>query len=325
MMSTSLRLIPTFTRFAAALLAVSATLLALAGCGAGSVKDPYNAPSYGGGATAATAATASVIVFGDAVSDTTAGAQYTVNDDAGITNWTVQLASSYGVPANGIKSYAIGNATIANIATQVTTAGSIYGRDPLVLVSGGYRDLINIAEAGGTQAAMVASARSLGVAYADVVRSAVSAGAKHVLVANLYNLSQTPYQTIGGRTTATHPLSLMVRAFNDALKSNLGDPAKTYLGDTVRLGNAEQYMGGIMGSPTDNGFTDATTMVCATTANDLGITGITASAKSCTMATLSAAPVTTANYNSYVFADPINFTPAAHRSWGTGMRSFANW
>ena len=297
--------------------------LALVGCGAGSVKDPYNAPGYTGSA-AATPTTASVILFGDGISDLTAGSQYTVNDDTGIKNWAVQVASSYGVPANGIMSYAAGNALVAGIANQVTSAGAIYGRDPLVLMTGGYRDIINAAEAGTSQAVAVAAAKAAGTAYAEVARSAVALGAKHVLIVNMYNLASTPYQTQGGRTTTTHPLSDMVRAFNDAMKSNLGAADKPYIGDKIRLANAEQYMGTLFGSPTGNGFTDATIMVCSTTAGDLGITGIALSSKGCTSATMTA-PATATTYNNYIFADPINLTPAAHRSMGTGMRAFASW
>lgn len=290
--------------------------LALVGCGAGSVKDPYIPAPYTGGTALATATTASVIVFGDAVSDLTPSAQYTVNDGS-INNWAVQVASSYGVPANGIKSFAIGNALVANIATQITSAGSIYGRDPLVLMSGGYRDVINAAEAGTSQAVAVAAAVAAGTAYANAARSAVAAGAKHVLIMNMYNLASTPYQTQGGRTTATHPLNLMIRAFNDAMKSNLGDSTKPYIGDTIRLGNAESYMSATFSTATLD-------MVCSTRVADLGITGIALSSKGCTTATLTA-PATSTTYDNYVFVDPVNLTPAQHRNLGTGMRGYASW
>lgn len=298
--------------------------LALVGCGAGSVKDPYNAPAYAGGVAAATPSTASVVLFGDGISDLTAGSQYTVNDDTGIKNWAVQVASGYSVPANGILSYAAGNALVSAVASQVTAAGAIYGRDPLVLISGGYRDVINAAEAGSSQAVAVAAASAAGTAYAEVARSAVALGAKHVLILNMYNLALTPYQTQGGRTATTHPLSQMVRAFNDAMKSNLGNVDKPYVGDMIRIANAEQYMGAIFTSPVANGFTDATTMVCSTAVGDLGISGIALSSKGCTSTTLTA-PATATTYNNYIFADPVNLTPAAHRSMGTGMRGFASW
>jgi outer membrane lipase/esterase len=297
-----------------ALIAIAA---ALSGCGAGSVKDPYIPSSYTAAPAFATSTTASVIVFGDSMSDLTTNAQYTVND-ASVNNWTIQVASSYGIPAIGIKSYAIGNALVADIATQVTSAGSIYGRDPLVLISGGLRDIINAAETPGiTSAAAVAAATAAGTAYANVARSAVSAGAKHVLIMNLYNLGATPYQTLGGRTAATHPLNLMIRAFNDAMKTNLGDPTKTYVGDTIRLGNAEQAMSSIFSAATLD-------MVCSTTPADLGITGISFSAKGCTTSTMTA-PATSTTYDNYVFADPIHLTPAQQRNLGTGMRAFATW
>ncbi len=291
--------------------ALIAMACALAACGAGSVKDPF-IPTR-------------VVVLGDALSDmTSTTTRYTVNDAAStaINNWAEQVASSYGLTATQIVAKAVGNAKIADVGVQAGTVAYLPG--DLVLVSAGYRDLIDEAEAGHSQAVAVATATALGNAYADVVRGIVAAGAKHVVALSTYNLSQTPYQTLGVRTAATHPLSLMARAFNDALKSNLGDSTKAYIGDNVRLANAELYMNGVSSNPSGNGFTDATTVVCTSMGN-IGIVGSTLSSMGCTTSTLNAAIVAPQTYDSYVFADPVYPTPALHRGLGNFVRSILTW
>jgi outer membrane lipase/esterase len=298
-----------------ALIAVAA---ALAACGAGSVKDPYIPAAYTTGPAAATQATASVIVFGDALSDVTTNARYTVNGDPGLDNWALQVASSYGVAALGVKSYAAGNALVADIAAQVSSAGTQYSRDPLVLFSGGYRDLINLAQSASPT---VASATVLGSAYGDAIRAAIGNGAKHVLALNVYDFS-TSYNAQGGIASAATMRSL-IRAFNDALKINLGNPSKTYVGDNLRLIDAEYYMNLVMGTPASYAYTDATTSVCSVTDTGSGIglgTGK-INASLCTTANVGSTLTTT--YNNYVFADGVYLTPAANRGLGSYAYSLA--
>jgi outer membrane lipase/esterase len=288
--------------------ALVAVMVSLAACGAGSVKDPF-IPTR-------------VVVLGDALSDmTSATTRYTVND-ATINNWAEQVASSYGLTAANIMPLAAGNASVAAVSAQAS--GFAFQSGDLVLMSAGYRDLIDVAEAAGTQAASVASATALGTAYANAVRGIVNAGAQHVIALDMYNLAQTPYQTLGARTAATHPLNLMTRAFNDALKSNLGDLTRPYIGDNIRLGRAELYIGNVVLSPTGNGFADATTVTCISTGN-IGIVGSNLSSLGCTTSTLNPAIVAPQTYNSYVFADPVYLTPAAHRGLGNFVRSGVNW
>lgn len=262
-----------------------------AACSAGSsVKDPF-VPTR-------------IVVFGDALSDLTVGAQYTVNGDTPINNWAMQVASSYNVTS--IVKNAVGNTTVANLATQV--AGFAYQSGDLVLINAGFRDLINDAEAGTNTAA------AKGDAFAEIVRGMVAAGAKHVVVANVYDLAKTPYGKGAG----------LARAFNDALKNNLGSPVKTYIADNIRLIDTELHMNLVVGGFVTYGFTSATDVVCTMTDAGLGI-GSAVNSKLCSKANVGASYTST--FDKYVFADKIYPTPAFHRSFGVYAYSqiFTRW
>lgn len=260
---------------------LSITVVLVAACGAGSsVKTPF-VPTR-------------VVIFGDAFSDMTSGAQYTVNGGTAINNWAAQVASSYGIAL--ISKNAAGNAKVATIAAQV--AGFSYQSDDLVLINAGLRDIIDDAQASTNSAA------ANGDAFAEVIRTMVASGAKHIAVANVYDISKAPY---GKGAT-------LVRAFNDALKANLGSATKSYIADNVRLIDTELYMNLVVGLPATYGFTDATTVVCTLTDSNLGI-GLDINAKLCNIGNVGA--TYTSTYDNYVFADKIHPTPAFHRSFGT--------
>jgi phospholipase/lecithinase/hemolysin len=279
------------------LLIAAAFTILLTGCGSGSTKDPF-APSR-------------VVLFGDALSDMTTNAQYTVNGSGAVDNWAQQVAASYGIATGNIIKRAAGNALVSAVATQVTTFGGGYQASDLTIVSAGFRDLINLGQ--GSQS--TATATTLGNDYANVVRSMVSNGAKHVAVSNVYDFSVS-YAANGGTASAAVMKSL-IRAFNDALKANLGSTTATNIGDNVRLIDSEYYMNQLIGNPTGYSFINATSVVCAVTDAGAGI-GIGAgkiNASLCTTANVGGA--FTATYNSYIYADPIYITPAAHRSLGS--------
>lgn len=259
---------------------LSALTLLLLACGSGStVKEPF-VPTR-------------VVVFGDALSDMTTGAQYTVNGSGAVDNWAAQVAASYSITT--IVKKAAGNAKVADLAAQ--TAGFAYLSGDLVLINAGFRDLIDDAQANTN------TATAKGDAYAEVIRSMVAAGAKHIAVSNIYDISKTPY----GKGAA------LVRAFNDALKANLGSATKSYIGDNVRLIDTELYMNLVVAAPASYGFTDATSVVCTLTDSNLGI-GTDINAKLCTASNVGVAYTST--YNNYVFADKIYPTPAFHRALG---------
>lgn len=266
---------------------LSITVVLVAACGAGSsVKDPF-APNR-------------LVVFGDGLNDASATA-FTVNDGS-TNNWSLQIAASYPTPITSFVKNAAGNALVAAVAAQVSTFGGAYQSGDLTVMSAGFRDLIDLGQ--GSQS--IASATALGDAYANAVRAAVANGAKHVAVSNVYDFSAS-YAAQGGLASAATMKSL-IRAFNDALKTNLGSSTAAYLGDNVRLIDAEYYMNLVFATPTSYSFTDASTLACTSLGATTGVGTIDSS--------ICNANTVIANYNSYVYADAVYLTPAAHRSLG---------
>ena len=285
------------------LLALSALL---ASCGASSIKDPF-VPTR-------------AVVFGDSLSVISTTAAFTVND-ATTNNWAKQVATTYGV--TNIVNNAAANATVTDVAAQVAAFGANFQSGDLVLISAGFRDIINDAQAGTNTSA------ASGVAYANVVRTLVANGAKHVAVANVYALDGTPAAgatilpalsanvalTGGGTGTRT-------RAFNDALKSNLGSTVLSYIGDNVRLIDTELYMNLVRTLPNSYSYVDATTFVCNSVDAGAGIGVGTGQVNSslCSAATINPAATattyTTPAYNNYLFADSVYPTPTFHRAFG---------
>jgi phospholipase/lecithinase/hemolysin len=312
-----------FTRCAALGLLVLSALLA--SCGASSIKDPFR-PTR-------------IVVFGDALSDNTSSAQYTVNDGL-VNNWAKQIAAIYGV--TNIVSYAKGNARIVNpigaagvavtsITAQTQTVGLTFLPGDLVVINAGFSDVIAEAAATSSIATANTAAAAAGAAYANLIRTMVAAGAQHIAVGNLYDLSKTPAATLTPTNTALTNLAVsnatrgvMVQAFNDALKINLGNSALGYIGDNVRLIDIEYYMNLTKVTPTIYSFVDSTTLACGALAVDagagIGIGTGQVNASLCTPTTLNAAATATtysANlYDNYVFADAVYPTPAFHRALG---------
>ncbi len=281
----------------------------LASCGSSSINDPFK-PTR-------------VVVFGDSYSLISSTAAYTVNDGS-TNNWASQIAANYGVVT--IVGKAAANALVSDVQAQVDAFGSAYQTGDLVVVSAGYRDIINDAVSGTNTAA------AKGAAFASVIRSIVAHGAKHVVVANLYDLARSPAAGASVLPALATPVTLpsggsgsRVRAFNDALKSSLGDTSQTSVGDYVRLVDLEYYFNLVGTSPTTYSFVDVTTVTCTGAAvvdatNGLGLGTGQVNSSLCTAAQATAGTSTQYSsppYNNYVFADSVYPTPAFHRAWGT--------
>lgn len=291
-----------FTRIAAyALLPICALL---SSCGSSIIKDPF-VPTR-------------VVVFGDSLSVISTTVAFTVND-ASVNNWARQIAVNYNVTT--VVANAAPNATVAGVAAQVAAFGSNYQDGDLVIISAGFRDIINDA-----QAATNTSGAS-GVAYANVIRTLVANGAKHVAVTNVYALEGTPAAAILPNLATSVTLSngltgTRTRAFNDALKSNLGSTALSYIGDSVRLVDAELYMNLVRTIPTGYSYANATTVVCNSmdAGPGIGIGANQVNSSLCSAATIdpaaSSTAYTTPAYNNYVFADAVYPTPTFHRGFG---------
>jgi outer membrane lipase/esterase len=262
----------------------------LVSCGSSTITDPFK-PTR-------------VIVFGDSFSFISTTVAYTVNDSS-TNNWASQIAASYGV--TNVVNRAAANALVATVQTQVNTFGANYQSGDLVIVSAGYRDIINDA-VGSTN-----NATANGTAYANLIRSMVTNGAKHIAASGVYDLSKTPAAGIQTNlATLTGSRGALIAAFNDALKSNLGSATLTNVGEYVRLLDLEAYFNTVRASPTTYSFVDTTTVACNSNGATVGIGAGQIDSSVCGTGTLAQAA-----YNSYVFADAVYPTPAFHRAWGS--------
>ncbi|KAB2897654.1 MAG: GDSL family lipase [Burkholderiaceae bacterium] len=269
-----------------------------------------------------------VIAFGDGISDVgQKGSAYTVNDGT-VLNWTSQFATYYGktvkpVSAGGL-SYAQGNARIkatpdaaGNASTPTITAqidsflsGKSFTKNDFVTISGGTSDLIAgmAAVRAGTLSAAdyVAASRQAGVDLAAQVRRLVAAGATHVVVAGVYDLSKSPWGVAIGQQTLLADASAR---FNEGLLVSIVD-----LGASVQYVDLAYYMNLYVNSPSGYGFENANTAVCTSVDAGNGIGTGTGQVNSslCTTSTLLAG----ANQDKYVFADGVYLTPSAQRQFG---------
>ncbi len=293
----------------AALVAACACAALLAACGSSTIESQLQ-PSR-------------VVSFGDALSDVGA-ARFTAKlSDGNLSIVSEQVAASYGRPltptsAGGL-GFAQGNARITakpdaagNSATLTVTeqidaflAANTLGPNDLVLINGGTSDIV----AGmANTATVVATAQQAGRDLATQVRRLVAAGAKHVAVLNVYNLSKSPWATATGQGAL---LSSASRQFNDTLKLALLD-----LGDTVLYVDIEGYMNLVTAAPTTHLGTGgtATGFVCNSvdTGNGIGIGANEVNSALCTSATLGAG----LDPAKHVFADKLYFTPAVNRLVG---------
>ena len=295
--------------------AVASVAAVVAGCGAGTVFSAF-APSR-------------VIVFGDAFSDVgQGGSKYTVND-ASTNTWVEQIAATYGLSVTAASAgglgYARGNARIvlkpdaAGVATTLTVkeqidaflaTGNVTSADA-VFINGGISDMVvqGVAFTAGSISAndLSNNAAQAGRDLATQVRRLVSAGATHVIVAGVYDMSKSPWGANSGQAAALSAASLQ---FNTSLLTSIVD-----LGGSVLYVDAAYYLNLMANQPAGFGFTTSASAVCTSVDAGPGI-GVGAgdiNSALCNVNTI----VAGATYNSYMFADKLYLTPSAHRQWGT--------
>ena len=269
-----------------------------------------------------------MITFGDAFADVgQKGSRYTVNDGSANT-WTLQVAARYERPlqpasAGGLgfaqgnarvlaTPDAAGNATTPTVAQQIDQflAGQRFADNDLVMLAAGTSDLIAgmaAVQAGAqTPEQYVAAARKTGEDLAAQVRRLVAAGAKHVLMTGVYDLSRTPWAKAIGQQDL---ISRASNAFNQSLLINIED-----LGKNVLYVDVAYYVNVFEGSPGSYGFNDGKTPVCTSVDPGPGI-GIgvgEVNSALCNTGTL----LPGANTDRYVFADKVYLTPNAQRLFG---------
>lgn len=272
------------------LAAAGAGAAALAGCGSGTIESALT-PSR-------------ILSVGDGFSDVgQAGVRYTVNDGS-VNVWSAQLAADYGlglqaVSAGGL-SWAQGGARVAGAApsveSQVTAllGSQTLGANDLVLVGAGLTDIVAEVTALGISAQTTANVQAAGTVLAAQVRRLVTAGAKYVLVAGVYNLGISPWGVGLNQATA---LADLCNAFNHAFLVGVVD-----LGANVLFVDAALYFNLVNATPSYYSLVNVTAPVCTTP-----------DATTCTPATLAAG----IDVGQALFADAFYLTPVANRLFGT--------
>lgn len=264
----------------------------LTACGSGSVASAITPTRF--------------VSVGDGFSDVgQTGRVYTVND--GTLLWTQQLASYYKLTLTaavaGGFSYAQGHAMIdsadttsgtnaPSVSSQITTllARTSLVNDDLVLVTGGIADIVNAVKATGISATTTDTVKAAGKKQAEQVRRLVNAGATHVVVAGVYNVGISPWAIKQNLAQGVQDLSV---AFNDQLLIGIND-----LGATVLYIDPALFFNLIANKPSNYPFDVVDTPACTTP-----------DSTTCTTGTI----VAGADYNRYLFADDLYFTPAAQR------------
>jgi outer membrane lipase/esterase len=299
----------------AVLALASASALVLAACGSGSIESQLS-PTR-------------IVAFGDAFSDLGQnGSRYTVNDNT-VNVWTQEVAISFGLDLTtasaGGTSYATGSARVAQIpdAAGNSATPTITGQidtflshdtitpNDLVIVNGGISDIIaadaQLRAGTETRDQMLADVKQAGKDLAAQVRRLVNGGAQHVVVVGAYDLSKSPWAVQSAQTDLLFQAST---AFNDQLLVNIVD-----LGQNVLYVDAALFYNLMTSLPGTYGLSNATDVVCTSVdpGPGIGIGPNQVNSSKCTPATV----VPGADYNQYVFADPVYSTAAANRQFGT--------
>lgn len=301
-------------RRAALWAAATASALLLAACGSGTIESQLH-PSR-------------LVVFGDAFADVgQTGTRYTINDGS-INNWTLQLASRFGLglapQASGGLNYATGNARVTtkpDAAGKTTTptvkeqvdaflAGNAVQSNDLIVLNAGIADVVaEVAQYNAgteTRDQLIADVKQAGADLGAQVRRLVNAGATHVAVVGTYNLSKSPWATQTAQQSLLDEASLR---FNDQLLLSIVD-----LGANVLYVDLALYYNLVIASPTGYEMTNSTDLACTSVDAGAGIgTGAgQVNSALCTSSTL----VTGINPLNYVFADRVYPSPHAHRLFG---------
>lgn len=279
------------------------------------------------------------VSFGDAMSDVgntplpgasvASGLRFTVNDGNATPTWVEYMVSRYSQTLSrssaGGTGYAMGNARVlakpdaagststATVKEQIDAflrTGSIGANDVLV-INAGQSDIVAeyaAMQAGRqTETQMMANLQQAGRDLGAQTRRLVDAGAKYVMVAGAYNMGKSPWAIALGKQTLLTDAS---SRFNEAFLVAVND-----LGAQVLYVDTAYFYNLVTSVPASYSLTNGDKVACnsvdATNAQGIGSGQV--NALLCTAATI----VSGVDHNTYTFADPINFTPAAHKQFGT--------
>ena len=284
-----------WTRRATLALATVSAAALLAACGDGSVVSDLKPTRF--------------ITVGDSFADVgQTGSKFTVND--GTNNWVQDFAAHYDqtvAPASaGGWGYAQG---YARVETPDTSSGTnspsvkqqidaLLARTPMqdgdvMMLNGGMHDIVAAVEATGISDATTQTVKDAGKALAAQVRRVVGAGGQHVVVTGVQLLGDTPWARARNQRDEINALSV---AFNDALLSSIVD-----LGQNVLYFDAAFFFSLMYGKPQNFELVNGKDAVCTTP-----------DASTCTAAT-----VASADYNRWLFADGLHFSPGAQRKFSS--------
>jgi phospholipase/lecithinase/hemolysin len=294
-----------------ALLALApAAVLALAACGSGTIESQFT-PSR-------------MVVFGDAFADPgNTGARYSVNDNGATNLWPQLVGANYGITVTGSASggtnYATGNARIVltpdaagngapTIASQIDTflAGNQFGPGDLVVIEGGFSDMIVQAQAyvAGTITGdqLTANVKQAAHDLAAQAKRLAAAGAQHVVIVSMYDLGKTPWAASINQAALLSTESI---TFNNTVLVDLVNEGRNMLYIDIAL-----PLNLIESAPTAYSLTDATTVTCNSIdpGPGIGIGTGKVNSKLCTTATIN----TGQNYLTYLWADPVYLAPTGH-------------
>ena len=283
-----------WTRRATLALAAAGAAALLAACGDGSVVSDLKPARF--------------ITVGDSFADVGQGAgKFTVND--GTLTWVQGLAAHYSqtvAPASGGGwGYAQGYARVdsadttsglntPSVKTQIDTllARTSMQSGDVMMLNGGMHDIVAAVEATGISDATTVAVQTAGRALAAQVRRVVAAGATHVVVTGVQNVGLTPWAVRRGQQSEIERLSV---AFNDQLLINIAD-----MGATVLYFDAALFFNLINNKPENYAVDNEKDPVCTTP-----------DASTCTPSTV----VANVDYNRYMYADMLNFTPKVQRNF----------
>lgn len=194
------------------------------------------------------------------------------------------------------------------VATQVArhlakVGGRFSGGELVLVLAGGNDVFMNLAAVGAAQItptdAVVAMATAGGELAAYVRSQLVGNGARHVVVVNLPDVSQTPFAySLAAPTQGL--IAQMSIAFNVSLANGLNDASGVLLVDAYSRGREQ------VANPGTFGVTNVTTPACDLAATALN--GFVLGSLGCSETTLIAGDV-----SHYQFADGVHPTPYGHQ------------
>lgn len=266
-----------FSRTLQALCALAAVVLLSSCGGASSTVDPFK-PTR-------------VVGLGDGYNDATATVVV-----AGSTTGTVvgQVAAYFG--QSNVVSRAAGQARIGDLAGQITAVGGFTEGDLVVITVGAF-DVKAGANAATEAQTLVAQ-----------VQRIKNAGAKHILIMPVLELSRTPWGRANNFDPTATPNVSLTNSFNTAVLNALGTAFGGQTPNTVIYANVTNLTPSFLtitsvtnsGSFTDTGFNGTalgTTPAC----------GLANSFAGC------ASGAANANYGTMLFADGVHLTPLGNQ------------